>query len=174
MYLRIKIVVLSICFSCYLVGQSEVDIYQTPESVTEAFLDFISFEKGEIKDWEKCRNLFLPTAQMISINPKAPPTRQIRVNNLEQFVRNSGPQYSKNGFEEIVIGLKVDRFKDIANVFQSFYCKTPDGSYKARGINSYQLVYTMDRWWISSLMFTNESEDSPLTDEFLYERYRGD
>ena len=171
MYLKLQYSLL-VFFLCWTkVVQAQIsEQYQTPESVTEAFLDFISFEKGEIKNWDDCRNLFLPTAQFLSINKKAPVNRQIRVQNLEEFVRYGGPQYSKNGFEEKTIGISVNQFNDIATVFQSFHCKTPDGSYEAQGINSYQLVHMNERWWISNLMFTNETEENPLTKEFLFDK----
>jgi len=70
-----------------------------------------------------------------------------------------------------VIGLDVKEFNDIAVVFQSFYCKTLSGSYEARGVNSYQLLYLNDRWWIASTMFTNESDEVKLPNNLLYEQY---
>ncbi len=145
---------------------------QSPEAITAKMLEFISCKKGEEINWDEYRNLFLPTAQKISINHKAPPHRQVRTLNLEEFVRYFGPQYPKEGFEEVVIGLEVNKFNDIAQVFQTFHCKTPNGSYEARGVNSYQLVYTQDRWWIASTMFTNETADNPLPNALLFEEYQ--
>jgi len=92
--------------------------------------------------------------------------------NIEEFVRYAGPTYPKEGFEEYVIGLDVNEFNGIATVFQSFYCKTLSGSYEARGVNSYQLVYLNDRWWIASTMFVNETDDVKLPNELLFEEYR--
>jgi len=145
---------------------------KTPAGITEKMLEFISCEIGEEKDWEEYRNLFLPTAIKISINRKAPPHRQIRVLNLEEFVRIGRQSYPRDGFNEIVIGLKINEFNGIANVFQSFYCKNLTGTYEARGVNSFQLVYAEDRWWIASSTFTNESEELKLPDELLFEEYR--
>jgi len=138
----------------------------------EKMLEFISFEKDEVKDWDEYRNLFLPSAQKISIKPDAPPHKQVRTMNIEEFVRYAGPTYPKEGFEEYVIGLEVNEFNGIATVFQSFYCKTLSGSYEARGVNSYQLIYLNDRWWIASTMFVNESDDVKLPDELLFEEYK--
>lgn len=145
---------------------------KTPEGVAALMLEFISCEIGEEKDWEEYRKLFLPNAQKISINRKAPPNRQIRVLTLEEFVRRGREIYPRDGFEETVIGLKVNEFNGIANVFQSFYCKNLKGTYEARGVNSFQLVKAEGRWWIASTSFTNETEDLPLPDELLFEEYR--
>ena len=92
--------------------------------------------------------------------------------NIEEFVRYAGPGYSKEGFEEYVIGLDVKEFNGIASVFQSYYCRTLDGTYEARGVNSYQLVYLNNRWWIASTMFVNETDDTRLPAELLYDKYR--
>ena len=136
-------------------------------------LEFISFEKDEVKDWDEYRNLFLPSARKTSIRPEAPRlSSQVRSMNIEEFVRYAGPNYPAKGFEEYAIGLDVQEFNGIANVFQSFYCKTPDGSYEARGINSFQLVYLNDRWWIASTMYINETDDIKLPNKYLYKQYR--
>ena len=92
--------------------------------------------------------------------------------NIEEFVRYAGPSYPKDGFEEIVIGVEVNEFNGVAVVFQSFHCKTPDGSYEARGVNTYQLVFINNRWWIASTLYTNESEDVKLPNEYLFEEYQ--
>jgi len=157
-------------------SQAQIDTIalKTPEGVAAKMLEFISFEKDEVKDWDEYRNLFLPSAQKLSYRPKdgSPLRRQVNTMNIEEFVRYAGPSYPKTGFEEYVIGVDVQEFNGIASVFQSFYCKTLDGSYEARGINSYQLVFINRRWWIASTMFVNESEDNKLPDELLYEKYR--
>lgn len=92
----------------YSTAQIDTMAFKTPEGVAEKFLEFISFEKDEVKDWDEFRNLFLPQAQMISINPKAPEARQICLKNIEEFPRYSGTTFPKEGFEEIVIGLDVN------------------------------------------------------------------
>lgn len=155
-------------------SQLDSTAFKTPESVAAKMLEFISFDKDEVKDWDEYRNLFLPGAQKLSYRPKDGESmrRQVNAMNIEEFVRYAGPSYPKTGFEEYVIGLDVQEFNGIASVFQSFYCKTLDGSYEARGVNSYQLVFINGRWWIASTMFVNESDDIKLPDELLFEEYR--
>lgn len=144
----------------------------TVKGITDKMLEFISCDIDEVKDWDEYRNLFLPTAQKLSIRKSPDGKARTRAMNLEEFVRLAGPSYPREGFEEYAIGLTINEFNGIANVFQAFYCKNMKGTYEARGINSFQLVYLDDRWWISSTLFTNETEDLPLPDEFLFEEYR--
>ena len=156
------------------IAQIDSTALKTPEGVAAKMLEFISFEKGEVKDWDEYRNLFLPSAQKFSFRPQPgqPLMKQARALNLEEFSRNAGSSYSKSGFEEYAIGVEVNEFNGIASVFQSFYCKTLGGSYEARGVNSYQMVYLNDRWWIVSTMFINETDDVKLPNDLLFEKYK--
>ena len=171
-------ILINIClmaiYNLGLAGPIDTMALQTPEGVCNKMLEFISFEKGEEKDWDEYRNLFLPNAQKMSFRAKSGESlaKQARAMNIEEFVRNYGPSYPEKGFEEYAIGVDVQEFNGIANVFQSFYCKTPDGSYEARGVNSFQLVYLNNRWWIASSMFINESDRNKLPDDLLFPEHR--
>ncbi len=170
--LPIIIALISIAFS--LTAQVDTMALKTPEGVCAKMLEFISFEKDEEKDWDEFRNLFLPTAHLMSFRfqPGESISKQARNPNIEEFVRYFGPGYPRSGFEEYTIGLDVKEFNGIASVFQCFYCRSLNGAYEARGVNIYHLVFLNDRWWIANTMFTNETEDSKLPDELLFEEYR--
>lgn len=142
------------------------------EGITNRMLALISGEIGEERNWDEFRNLFLPTAQMTSTSTSKDGRTRVRVMNLEEFVRNIGPLYARDGFEEYAIGLDINEFNGIANVFQSYYCKNLIGTYEERGVNSYQLIYKDDRWWIAHTMFTNETDDDALPDKFLFKEYK--
>ncbi len=172
--LKNTLLVITIVMPFQIFSQVDSIALTTPEGITAKMLEFISFEKGEVKDWDEYRNLFLPGAHKISIRsqPGESLSKQVKIMNLEEFVRGAGETYARNGFEEIVIGLDVKEFNGIATVFQSFYCKTLDNSYEARGVNTYQLVYLNDRWWIASTLFTNESDTVKLPNDYLFKAYQ--
>ncbi len=156
------------------IGNSQVDTIavKSIEGITNKMIALISGEKDEPRNWDEYRNLFLPTAQKISINRKAPPKKQVRTMNLEEFVRNVGPLYKRDGFDEVSIGLTINEYNGIANVFQSYYCKNLIGTYEKRGINSYQLVYADDRWWIASTTFINETDDNKIPNNYLNKEHQ--
>ncbi len=142
------------------------------KGITDKMLDLISVEIGEDVNWDEYRNLFLPRSQKYFIRKGKDGRINVRSMNLEEFIRNVGPLYARDGFEEYSIGLEINEFNGIANVFQSFYCKNLKGTYEKRGINSFQLIYADDRWWIASTTFSNESEDSPLPEKFIDPKHR--
>ena len=170
--LKVKILLCALLLPILLKAEIDTTAVKTIEGITGKMLELISGPIDEPRNWEEYRMLFLPTAQKISINPNAPPKRQVRVMNLEEFIRNVGPLYKRDGFEEIVTGLTINEFNGIANVFQSFYCKNLLGTYEQRGVNSYQLVFANNRWWIASTTFTNASEEHPVPNQYLREEFR--
>lgn len=150
-----------------LLAQTDTEAVKTIEGITDKMLELISVEIGEDSDWEEFRTLFLPTAQFLSFNPTARSGRQTRAFNIEEFIRLFGPMYKKEGFLETATGIQVQEFNGLANVFQSFEAKNLTGTYAEKGINSYQLVYLNDRWWIANSTWVNASETRPIPNEFL-------
>lgn len=164
---KIIILFLFLCLQFTVHAQVEDKRTQTIEGTVNGVLDIISGEVGEERDWDAFRNLFTPTAQMIVMNPKAPPHSQIMAMNIEEFIRYIGPMYAKDGFLEIETGITINEFNGIANVFQSYEAKNLKGTYEEKGINSLQLVYNQDRWWIVSVTWTNEDDKNPIPNKFL-------
>ncbi len=167
-------VIVLILFAITSYSQIDSMVYKSPERLAAKSLEILSCKKGEIKDWEEYRSLFLPNATKLNYRPKPGRPLFMQANdwNVDEFIKYVGPRYPETGFEEYVIGSKVHEFNGIAIVFQSFYCKALDGSYEARGVNSYQMVFLDNRWWIASTMFTNETDDNKIPDELLFEKYR--
>lgn len=162
---------LLIGFQASVTAQIDTTSVKSIEGITNKMIELISGDIGEERNWDEYRNLFLPTAQKMSLQRRGDKSR-VSAMNLEEFVRNVGPSYAKNGFEEYAIGLTVNEFNGIATVFQSYYCKNLTGTYEKRGINSYQLVYLEDRWWIANTLFTAETEGAPIPDKYLFKKYQ--
>lgn len=154
-------------------SQAEDPSVKTVEGIVNRMIEIISGDIDEQRDWDAYRNLFLPTAQKIILNPKAKnPANKVRAMNISEFIKYVGPQYKENGFLEIEIGLTINEYNGVANVFQSYHAKTIRGEYDKKGINSYQLVYLNDRWWISSTTWATETPENKIPNRFLKETYR--
>ena len=136
------------------------------ENITTALLESISGVKGEKRDWERFSALFWPTAQLNAIVHKGDST-WIRIHSVDDFVSSAGTWYEDNGFKEYELGSKIEQFGHIANVFQSYGAALSDGKEIQRGVNSYQLAYINNRWWIINLLWDSETEKSKLTEDLL-------
>lgn len=124
------------------------------ENITEAMLASISGEKGQKRDWRRFENLFLPTAQLNAIFNKGD-SSWLKVNTLEHFIDKAGTWYEDNGFREYAISNKVEKFGNIAHVFQTYGAEYQGG--KETGVNSIQLAYDKGRWWIVNVIWDSES-----------------
>ena len=63
-------------------------------------------------------------------------------------------------------GKFVNEYNGIANVFQSFYAMDSDGQ-EVKGMTSYQLVYFDDRWWISDVLWTTNTNGIPIPPKYF-------
>jgi hypothetical protein len=136
------------------------------ESITEALLESISGDKGEKRDWMRFRNLFWPTAQLNAIFHKAD-SSWLKINTLDEFILLAGTWYEDNGFKEYKFKTKIDQFGNIAQVFQSYGAALAGGKEIERGMNSYQLAFINNRWWIVNLIWDSENERNKLPMEHL-------
>jgi len=139
---------------------------QSIESTVSAVLETISGEKGEKRDWVRFRHLFVPTAQLNAVFHRAD-SSYLRVNTLDVFIEKAGTWYEDNGFYEYAYKNKIDRFGNIAHVFQSYGAKLEGGEEMERGINSFQLVYDQGRWWVVNLIWDSETEQNQIPNEYL-------
>ena len=139
----------------------------TIEAITETGLQIISGPKGQKRDMEKFKALFLPDAQMGGVFFKGD-SSFVRITTVEKFAERNGPAYEELGFYENVLGLRIERFGNLATAFQTYETRYgKDGKVEARGVNTYQLVFDKGRWWIASLLFTPETEKQKIPAKYL-------
>ncbi|MFD2246710.1 hypothetical protein [Pontibacter ruber] len=147
------------CFAQTTVPQQDV---ATIEAITAAGLKIISGPKGQKRDMEQFKALFLPDAQMGGVFYKGD-SSFVRITTVATFAEKNGPYYEKNGFYEKQLSLKVEQFDNLATAFQVYETRyTPTGKVEARGVNTYQLVFDKGRWWIASLLFTPETPEHQI------------
>lgn len=134
--------------------------------ICEASLQVISVKKGEAVNWERFMNLYLPDGVMIWTGSKNDTclAKTIPVQKMKGY---NG--WTENGFNEKALKRKINHFGQVATVFESYEATTPDGKYKSRGVNIYQLIYKQGRWWIASISWCDETERLKLPAEMTGE-----
>ena len=139
------------------IAQEKTDVtVKSINGIIDELLDQITIEKGEKMDTIAIRNLFHPSA----IFTVADVTHAETVS-LNDFLILLKDPYYEQGYLEKEIHKVVDQYNGIAQVFQTFYGKDSEGA-EEKGINSYQLTYYGDRWWIVSLLWTIESKSAGI------------
>ena len=130
-----------------------------------AIYDVISGPPGE-RDWNRFRSLFVPEGRLTS-TVKRDASDSIRFLTVEDYVNGAGKYFLTNGFFESAIVNKVQRFGNIAQVFSSYESRhaAADAKPFTRGINSMQLFFDGQRWWVLSILWDEESASNPLPKE---------
>jgi hypothetical protein len=142
------------------------------DAIIDAVYDVISGSAGEARDWDRMRSLFLPEARLIPSGTAPEGSVRYLTWSVEDYISNAGGQLEANGFFETEAHRVEERFGNIAHVFSTYVSyRTKEeisaGSYFMRGINSFQLLYDGERWWIVQIFWQAETPDHPIPDRYL-------
>mgnify|MGYP000123086571 CR=1 FL=1 len=147
--------------------QANPEDVRSPEAIVKAFHETLSGEKGEKRDWDRFRSLFLPDARIVATSRAGDaPGRQAWTAN--EYIKEIGKELDDVKFQIKQLDSEKERFGDIAHVFSTFKeTGTPIAKEFQRGLNSYQLWYDGKRWWIYSMLWHGEREDAPIPQKYL-------
>lgn len=139
------------------------------DSLITALYETICGPAGQERQWERMRSLFFPRAHMIrtSIDPDGTPRAQVM--NVEEYIAATTGYFLNQGFFEWEIARCVEQFGNVAHVFSTYEARHDpnDAIPFKRGINSIQIFFDGQRWWIMNMLWDNEREDNPLPEKYL-------
>jgi hypothetical protein len=131
------------------------------DSILTALYAVISGPAGD-RDWNRLRSLFAKDARLTSV-AKEDSDHPARLLNVDDYINRAGPYFKTHAFFEQAIVNKVDRFGNMAQVFSSYESRNaPNEKPFARGINSIQLFYDQNRWYVLSILWDEETPTNPL------------
>ncbi len=146
-----------------------MDAVRDIDSLIHALYETICGPAGQERQWDRLRHLFFPRAHMVRTfigNDGAP---QALVMDVESYITTTTPYFQDPGFFEWEVARRTDQFGNIAHVFSTYEARYDphDNEPFKRGINSIQLFYDGQRWWIVNMLWDNEREDNPLPQKYL-------
>ncbi len=163
-------------------AQTEPDSTETPpqanpedvasvDAIITALYDVISGPAGQARDWDRFRSLATPTCQLIPIQRRQDGSPQHLMMTVEQYIERAGPYLEQNGFFEKESARKVERYGNLVHAFSTYdsFRTAEDTEPFQRGINSIQLLYENDRWWIANIAWQPEWQDLPIPTAYLPE-----
>ena len=132
------------------------------DAIMAAVYDAISGPAGP-RDWDRFRSLFHPEARLIPLRKKGP-----TVMSVENYIGSASTFFAKSPFFESELSRKTETYGGVVHAFSTYDSrKSPDEEPFARGINSFQLVYSDDRWWVMTILWQSETPDLPIPDSYL-------
>lgn len=141
---------------------------ETLDNTLATLYAVISGEKGEARDWERFKNLFIPEARLIPSGVRDGKL-SYRIMTPDGYVENAGKWLVENGFHEVEISRKTEEYGSLVHVWSTYesYRSKADEKPFARGINSIQLMNDGERWWVMQIYWLGESEALPLPGKYL-------
>ena len=143
------------------------------DAIIAAAYDVISGPAGKKRDWDRERSLFIAGARLIptALAPGviAEGSHVPQILDVESYIARVEPYFAKNGFYEKEIARKTEQFGHIAHVWSTYESRhhADDAEPFMRGINSIQLFYDDNRWWILTIYWQHESAEDPVPGKYL-------
>jgi hypothetical protein len=139
------------------------------EAILAALYDVISGPAGQQRDWSRMRALFVPGARLIPAVYRPDSVPNVRVWDVDQYIALVGPRLESGGFFEREIARRVERYGGVVHVFSTYESRrtSADPAPFARGINSIQLWFDGQRWWIVTIYWEGERAANPIPAAYL-------
>ncbi|MGH7657298.1 MAG: hypothetical protein ACREL6_03620 [Gemmatimonadales bacterium] len=127
------------------------------DAIIDAAYESISGPAGP-RQWERFRSLFGVGARLIPTGCREQTGEcGAQVFTPEQYIQRASVYFDENPFYEISVNNVVERYGLIAHVFSTYESRnSPDDAEPfVSGINSFQLFWNGERWWIMSIMWAD-------------------
>ena len=158
------------CAAIFLVPaalESQADTAARPEADPA---DVESPASNAERAFDRLRSLFLSGARLVPTGRRPDGEAVHRSFSLEAFLAQARDSYEDRPFYEREVHAVTERYGDIAHVFSTYASRrSPDGEPFTGGINSFQLWYDGDRWWIVHMIWHAQRDGDPP----IPERYDG-
>lgn len=163
--MRIFIIATLALFSSLVQAKAQTNFKadtETIESTCLSVMQCISVNRGDTVNWIRFNNLFLPTARFNYFSFKDKDL--VFVNkSLEEFRKDAS--YGKVKFQEVELFKRINRFGQVAQVFQGYRFTVNDGQLVRSGVNCIQLVFDQNRWWIANISWQPETDLDKLPEK---------
>ena len=139
----------------------------TIDGMIKAYYEVVSGPKGQPRDWARDRTLYIKDIRFVPVDVAKDGKITPRISTHQQFAEASAG-LEKEGFFEYEIHRITERFGPIAHVWSTYESKrTLDGPVIQRGINSIELFWDGQRWWIANAIWTDETPESKIPAKYL-------
>lgn len=166
MYLKIILIILFMTASNLSTAQSKYPLkkdVETIDGLIKATYEIVSGKKGTKRQWERDQSLHHSKAIYSYKNAKG---IQVTVP-VNEFHKDTENMVIHTDFFEYEINREVRIFGNIAHVWSTYETKLKEnGPVERRGINSLQLIYLNNRWWIVSWVFEKETLENKIPKSF--------
>jgi hypothetical protein len=142
---------------------------KSPEAIVSAVYSVISGGKGQSRDWDRMRSLFIPDARLIPASAGKDGHVDAIMLSVDGYIARNGGRLISAGFFEHSIHDETEQFGNIVQVWSTYESRhnADDPAPFARGINSFQLLKDGDRYWVVNIFWDSETPTKPIPAKYL-------
>ena len=142
---------------------------KSPEAIVAAVYSVISGGKGQQRDWDRMRSLFVPDARLIPAIAGKDGHNDALMLTVDGYIERSGARLTNDGFFERSIHNDMQQFGNIVQIWSTYESRHDAADEKpfARGINSFQLLKDGDRYWVVNIFWDSENPTKPIPAKYL-------
>ena len=142
---------------------------KSPEAIVAAVYSVISGGKGQQRDWDRMRSLFVPDARLIPAITGKDGHNDALLLSVDGYIERSGARLTSDGFFERSINNEMQQFGNIVQIWSTYESRHDPADEKpfARGINSFQLLKDGDRYWVVNIFWDSENPNKPIPAKYL-------
>ena len=138
------------------------------DAIINAVYETLSGPIGQARNWDRSRSLFHPSAKLTHTQWREGGKEAVIFPMTHEEHISAVNGYSvERGFFEEEIGRDVISYGTVTHVFSTYSYRSEDESMEGRGINSFQLFYDGTRYWITSVIWSQEAPEHPIPDRFI-------
>lgn len=146
---------------------------QSVDAIIQALYGVISGGPGVTRNWERFRFLFAPDARLIPTIKNQQGQFTLRSLSPEQYIELFSSRVP-TGFYERELHRVSEQFGTVTHLFSTYETRdTADGPVTNRGINSIQLFYDGNRYYIVTVYWCAESMGFTLPEKYLKQDKKG-
>jgi len=139
---------------------------ETIDGIIRASYEVVSGEAGVVRDWERDLSLHHSNAVYSFQEEVNGILRQVTMS-LKDFHKETDTLVAQTAFYESELNREVRVFGNIAHVWSTYETRlVKNGPVIRRGINSIQLYFAENRWWIISWTFDKERGSRKIPQTF--------
>ncbi len=141
------------------IGTAPADDPAIRDFVTKMY-QAIKFDRGESLDGNRLRQLMHPGARIAWSTAAG-----FELVDVDDFIERFVAGFEADGIwslREHSLGMKVHRFGEVAQVFDTYEAVFNEGEIVARGVNAYQLIKQNHTWKCAALAWSEETPEQPL------------
>jgi hypothetical protein len=126
-------------------------------AIINALYEVISGESGEARDWDRFKNLFVKDGLLIPTTKSTTGVFGYRTMTPDDYITMFSTRI-KTGFFEKELKHELVSYGTIAHVFSTYETReTKNGPVTNRGVNSIQLFFDQNRYYIVNVLWCAES-----------------